>query len=129
VAAVSKLTPEVQRTVCDYIRACVPKSTACLAAGIHRSTMAEWMKRGRAGEQPYAEFVAAMDEAEAQGEVYLVNSVKEGALSDPKLALDALKLRYHRRWNPAIKTEAKVQHSGAVAVQFYIPDNGRGGNG
>lgn len=119
----TKLTPEIQTRVCDLIRACVPKRTACRCVGINRSTLADWMKRGEDGDPVYADFFAAMDQADAESESTLAQRVQ--ASEDPKLALEALKSRYHRTWNPAIKTEAKVQHSGAVAVNFYIPSNGR----
>ncbi len=42
--------------------------TACARAGIGRSTFNEWIRRGRAGEQPYEEFLHATDVAQAQCE-------------------------------------------------------------
>ena len=79
----SKLTPEVQDTICKYLRAGNAFKTACEAAGIGYATGKQWRQRGedrhpdresgedrdpeRPGDEAFAGFAAATrrDEAEA----------------------------------------------------------------
>ena len=68
----SKLTPEVQDTICKYLRAGNAFKTACEAAGIGYQTGREWRARGedrdpdRPGDEPFATFAAATRRAEAE---------------------------------------------------------------
>lgn len=68
----SKLTPEVQDTICKYLRAGNAFKTACEAAGIGYATGVEWRARGedrdpeRAGDEAFAQFAAATRRAESE---------------------------------------------------------------
>jgi len=42
----TKLTPEIQKTICEAIRAGSYVEIAVVIAGIHRSTFYRWLKRG-----------------------------------------------------------------------------------
>ncbi len=57
------LTPEVQEAICKYIRsgASVPK--AAVAAGVSVNTVKSWRREGRAGKQPFKDFLEACDHA------------------------------------------------------------------
>lgn len=74
-----KLTPEVRQQVVDALRAGAPPEVASAYAGIVRATYYNWLERGRAaisaangdlpqvlGENEYAQFVVAVDNALAQ---------------------------------------------------------------
>lgn len=68
----SKLTPEVQETICKYLRAGNAFKTACEAAGIGYATGKQWRQRGedrhpdRESGEDYVAFVAAVERAEAE---------------------------------------------------------------
>ena len=68
----SKLTPEVQETICKYLRAGNAFKTACEAAGIGYATGKQWRQRGedrhpdRDTGEDYVAFVAAVEKAEAE---------------------------------------------------------------
>jgi transposase len=72
----TKLTPEVQATICTALEAGNYRATAAAAAGIHRNTLAEWEKRGEAGEMPYVDFLTAMQAAEAKAEMTLLDEIR-----------------------------------------------------
>jgi transposase-like protein len=71
----SKLTPEVQKRVCDALVAGGAYiETAAAFAGIARSTLYNWLKQGRADaekgkENKYTAFVEAIDEALSRSEM------------------------------------------------------------
>ena len=68
----SKLTPEVQETICKFLRGGSTFRTACEVAGIGWGTGKEWRQRGedrdpdRAVADEYAAFAAAVRRAEAE---------------------------------------------------------------
>ena len=59
------LTPELQQKICDHILrgSSVPK--AAVAAGVSWDTVKGWRKEGKAGRQPFADFLDACDHARA----------------------------------------------------------------
>lgn len=59
------LTPELQLRIKNFVIAGAPIPEACLACGVGWSTAKVWMRRGRAGEEPYVGFTQAMSEAKA----------------------------------------------------------------
>lgn len=64
----SKLTPEVQESICRTLSAGVDLDTACRREGIGRSTVYDWIERGKKDEEPYASFLLAVDKAQADVE-------------------------------------------------------------
>lgn len=72
----TSLTPTVQAAIVEAIEAGNYRSTAATAAGVHRNRMAEWEKRGETGEEPYASFAAALQQAEAKAEIKLLDEIR-----------------------------------------------------
>ncbi|MCK9600243.1 MAG: hypothetical protein M0R06_14460 [Sphaerochaeta sp.] len=65
----SKLSPEVQQTVCDFIAEGAYVERACQAAGIGQSTFFRWLEQGeKETSGPYREFWEATKKAEATAE-------------------------------------------------------------
>jgi len=65
----SKLTPEVQETICRAIRRGCYIETAAALGGIHKDTFYEWLKRGnRQSKGKYREFSDAVKKALAEAE-------------------------------------------------------------
>jgi len=65
----TKLTPEVHRTIVEYIRAGAYDHVAAQAAGIAPSTFRRWLERGAPGRPPYRAFAADVAQARAQARV------------------------------------------------------------
>jgi hypothetical protein len=63
-----KLTPQLQEAICKTLQAGVDVETACLREGVSRDAYFSWRRRGRDGEQPFADFLAATDKALADVE-------------------------------------------------------------
>lgn len=69
------LTPELQVEICDMLQWGVDVQTACARVGINRATYHEWIKRGKAGDEPYADFVDATDIALASCQVDVTRNI------------------------------------------------------
>jgi hypothetical protein len=102
----TKLTPEVHKFIVEAIEAGNYRKTAAAAAGVHENRIGEWVKRGRTGEEPYASLTAAMDVAEAKGEMAALNRLR----NPPKghvWQVDAwfLERRHGDKWCSRIKQQ------------------------
>lgn len=123
----TKCTPEVTRQVVAYLTRGLPIKTACIAAGIHPGAVREWIAKGKDGEEPYASFAEAVEVARAEFAAVHAGVINDaGRMGDWKASAWLLE----RRTGAFIKkekveTEARVEHSGGVRVELYVPDNGR----
>ena len=85
----SKLTPEVRELVASFVRDGAALDVAAVVAGVHRSTLFDWMRRGRAArdrveagerinasERRFVDFLDAIDQARADAEASAVQVVR-----------------------------------------------------
>lgn len=98
----TSLTPEVQRAICLSLRGGNYRETAAQAAGIHRNTLRSWVQRGEAGEEPYAEFLCALEKAEACGERKLLRNIRKGVDGWQSQAW-ILERRWPGRWSGRVR--------------------------
>ena len=71
------LTDEIQRRLCDALRAGDgSREIACEAVGISTSDLDAWLEQGERGEEPYAVLRQAVMVAEARAEMDLVRAVR-----------------------------------------------------
>lgn len=82
--------------------------SAAAAAGVHDSTLREWLQRGAKGEEPYAAFRARIKRAEAEAEQAMVGIVREAAL-DGTWQAAAWWLERRRAKTYALKRDMKVE--------------------
>jgi hypothetical protein len=68
----TKLTPEIQKAICDDLRTGCYIETACIRAGIAKSTFYDWLKRGETSPGPFSDFADAVKKAEADAERLLI---------------------------------------------------------
>jgi hypothetical protein len=61
----TNLTPELQRVIAGYVNGGASIKNASVAAGVSWNTAKDWLARGKLGVEPYASFVAAMEQAKA----------------------------------------------------------------
>lgn len=113
----TKLTPELQKKVCEIIKAGNYAKTACILAGISESTFYSWKKQGmneKSGK--YLEFLESIKKAEKFAEAYFVQLIREAAENSPmnwKAAAWLLERRNPDEWGNinkmAMKHEGKMK--------------------
>jgi len=106
----TKLTASVQKTVCRMVRSGNYLKVACAAAGISTDALSNWRKKGAAGEEPYAAFLAELQQAELDCESALVKKWHDAAPDDWRAARDLLARRFPDRWGREV--EEKPPDSG-----------------
>lgn len=98
------LTAEVQAAILAALEAGNYRSTAAAAAGIHRNTLGNWERWGEEGKAPYADFIVAMQQAEAKGEMQLLAEIRSGADCWQSRAW-MLERRFASRWCARVKQQ------------------------
>lgn len=96
-----KLTPQVEKLICDAIRAGNYQETAAAYAGISKNTFYEWLKKGRrdkTGRSVFAQFVVAVDKALADAEVRDVATIVSASAEQWQAAAWRLERKYPERW-------------------------------
>jgi len=94
-----KLTPAVQETICNAIRMGNYLVTATRAAGVSIDSLQRWRRLGEEGRQPFADFLAAVEQAETECEQTLVKIMYDAAPQDYRAARDMLTRRFPERWS------------------------------
>jgi transposase len=97
----SSLTDEVERKLCDALRAGNHLEVAARYAGVSRSTLHRWL--ALADQQPadprLEQFREAVEKAQADAEVHAVGVVRRSiAQGEWRAALAYLERRYPQRW-------------------------------
>lgn len=127
--ALPKLLDElVAKRIVEAVRAGASRTAAAEAARVGRSTLFEWLRRGAAGDAPYAAFLTRVREAEGALELELVKVIiGHGATSWQSCAW-MLERKFGRRWAlrrpepiapapPMSEDEAERVIAEAVSVQ------------
>lgn len=85
----TKLDDLRSKRICDALRKGHSFAAAARAGGIDESTLHDWRKRGRDGEEPYSEFSKRVDAADQEAEDRAV-TVLQNAMGgeDMRLAAD-----------------------------------------
>lgn len=78
------LTPELQEGICDLIRKGNRPAEAAGCFGVAPQTYHQWMRLGRNGQSPYADFAVATQSAIADAKEGLVAVMRRAAEADPK---------------------------------------------
>lgn len=122
----TKLTAELQAEAVKYLKQGQFVETVCSFLKIGKSTWWEWMRKGEAGMQPYAEFRDAIEEAHAAAEMRVVTYVAKAVEDDPELALKWLQRRYPRKFaveyqEHAYSGEVTQRQELGITVSFADP--------
>ena len=119
----TKLTPDIQESVCTAIRAGNYIEPSAIRAGIAKETLYNWLRRaGReldksrkdkryripAKERKYIEFLHAVKEAEAEAEARDVAIISKAALTQWQAAAWRLERKHYDRWG----RKQAIEHSG-----------------
>jgi hypothetical protein len=138
-----RLTRETHELIVSYLEAGAFQSVAAQAAGIDRDTLADWLRRGKAGEKAYAKFAADVLRVQGEDCVRLARVVTAAAVKridgDWKAAAWALERKYPKLYGrqaaPALGMTVNTQQGDdddiggsnvtRTRFEFYLPDNGR----
>ncbi len=99
------MTPAQQKAALDAARLGHTMPACAARAGVTRQTLHHWRK-------DYADFSVKFDLALQEGRAKLEGHALDGAIEDPKHALELLSRRYPKAWGKSdrmsLKVEAKV---------------------
>jgi hypothetical protein len=102
----SKLTPKIRKQLCELIGQGHYLEIACKASGLDYTTFRRWMVRGQEEEEgPYRQFCDAVNGAQAQAEVTILNHWLKQVPRDWKACRDLLERRFRDRWSRNDKVE------------------------
>ena len=124
----TKLNFDTHNKIISAIRAGNYIETAAAYAGINKSTLYDWLKRGerekqrvaqnprykiRKSEKPYVEFSNAVEKALAEAEVRDVAIIAKAAEEQWQAAAWRLERKFPDRWG---RKRLDIEHSGSVAT-------------
>lgn len=95
------LTDDVADTLVQMLRAGNYVGVAARAAGIHRSTLIDWMRRGKSDapeDEPYRLLRERVEHARAEGEALNVARIAKAAQESWQAAAWLLERQYPQRW-------------------------------
>ena len=95
-----KLTPEVEVDILNLVAAGNTLIHSARASGVIAETARNWEKWGRAGRQPYKDFVMKLDAAEAKSITDSVNAIKSAGQTDWRAAKAHLEYMQKRSYSP-----------------------------
>jgi transposase-like protein len=109
----SKLTPQVESIVLNGIRCGASYKGACVAAGIHPTTLSAWKRKAK--EQPHSEygaFIRKLRKADQEGIVACVAHIQKAAQKDWRAAAWLLERRDPKRFS----MKYRVEHGGKTEL-------------
>jgi hypothetical protein len=118
-----KLAPEILARICDALRAGNYRETAAAYAGVRKSTLYDWLRRGaKAPRGIYRELHDAVEKALADSEARDVALIGKAADRDWQAAAWRLERKFPERWgrrqhhdvDANIKSTVKVSSEEAI---------------
>lgn len=109
----TKFTPETTAAILSAIRLGATYELAAQAGGVHYDTFNEWVKKGEAGDEGFAEFSESVKRANAEMAVRCLSQIEEAA-ADGNWQAAAWKLE--RRF-PASYGRVPQEHTGDVTLR------------
>lgn len=93
-----ELDSELSARIITYIKAGSYVETAAAAAGVDRSTLHRWLKRGAEGAEPFANFADAVEAALAEAELRDLARIDRAAETQWQAAAWKLERRNPKSW-------------------------------
>ncbi len=117
----TKLTPEVQKRICEIIRAGNFAATAASVVGIDESTFYRWMSEGeKATRGQYREFRNAVKKASAEAEQKNVKYIQSAAPKNWQAAAWWLERRNPDTWGRKDRHEHTGADGGPIQEQITL---------
>lgn len=123
----NKLTKEIQDKIVHSIKSGNYIETAAVYSGVTKKTLYNWMKRAndelarvdqqprakiKKSEEPFVEFLHAVEHALAFAEARDVNIIAKAAEDDWKASAWRLERKFPDRWGRKDKLDADLKHTG-----------------
>lgn len=112
-----ELDPELAQRIVTYIKAGSYIETAAAAAGVNKSTLHRWLKRGAEGEEPFAEFSDAVEAALAEAELRDLARIDRAADTQWQAAAWKLERRNPKLWGRREYTEVTGADGGPIRYE------------
>lgn len=124
----SRLTPELSKKLCSYVRQGNWIETAAALCGVSTNSVRGWCLMGRRDieggrETDYAAFLEALETARAESESILLSRIVDASETDWKAAAWTLEKKNPRRF--AAKTEPLPEVHEATGATEYTPEQAR----
>jgi transposase len=117
-----KLTPEIQQKIVDALRMGNYVETAAAYAGIHKSTLYEWLKRGARSydeNDKFRKFADAVEIAMAEAEMRDVAVIAKASKDNWQAAAWRLERKYPGRWG--LKTQHEISGKDGNPIEISHP--------
>lgn len=112
------LTPETQAKIVEALRAGNYRYPSAQFAGVSPRSFQDWMQRGETeGRGIYADFRAAVIEAEKSAEIRAVAIVMKAATTDPRNAQWWLSHKFPERWADKSRVRTELTGKNGTAIQ------------
>lgn len=112
------LTPALQERIVKLVQVGNYLETSARAVGISKKTLFEWLARGNKGEQPFADFRAAVEAASAEAETIHVSMLARAAQAGQVSASQWwLERRFPKRYGRRIEVAGDGDNPIGVQVQ------------
>ena len=106
-----KLNKKVCEVICEGLRKGNYVTTCCRAVGIDKKTFYNWKNKGKKGIEPYATFLKRVDEAEAEGEMLMMEVIHDNAVSGNWLSSAwVLERKYPNRFGKRERMELQTDN-------------------
>jgi transposase len=115
------LNEDVQHAITQAVAMGLTRRAAAAIGGVTTATIRNWEERGKAGEEPYAGFVQAMELAEAHKERDVTTSVLDAAKSDWRAGAFFLERRVPE-WMPKSNVTTQDMAAGLIEIIREEPD-------
>ena len=90
---------------------------AVQAAGLNYNTWLNWVRKGKKGIQPYADFYEKLEQAKAESETDIVEMLNESIESgNTGVAQWMLSRKFPKRWEKTERVEAKVDNTQRIEI-------------
>tara|TARA_B100000287_G_C20648042_1_gene785835 strand:- start:1380 stop:1769 length:390 start_codon:yes stop_codon:yes gene_type:complete len=119
----SKLTAEVTKSICNFLRAGYFVEDASRMAGISRTTLYRWIDRGKKERDEeedslYADFVDAIEKARAEAEGFHLNVINKAASRGVWQASSWWLERSFEKWGKTHKVSLGGDEEAPVNIQI-----------
>lgn len=104
----TKLDDIRAKKVVDAVKRGLPRSTAARIAGVTKSTLMLWLRKGREGVDGYSDFSDRVRTAEAQAEDQIVATLRGLAATSVPACIFLLSRRNPKAWGEASKAAAEA---------------------
>lgn len=120
----STLTPERMEKIFALIREGNTRRCAAECNGVAYNTLRQWVRLGRAGQEPYASFATGLQEAEAAAEAWHVSNIKrhaEGSFAASAWWLERVRYKTFGKRDVSYERERRMERLAAKMQLEEIP--------